>query len=620
MKTIPGDNTNKRKILTFIAVYSVITLACTGVYFQTIFYDFTRHDDNIIIINNLAYLKDLSNLPDAILTDAWYRHKEIELYRPLQNVSFMMDAQWGGDIKFVTHLTNLILHILCCISIFHLLILLRFRKKYALAGALIYAVHYLFLHAVIWGPARGDLLLSLFSFLAMITFILLLQRGRWYYNVLHILTFALALFSKETAITLPVIFLFYLLLFNKKRLWDKNNLVLVASYVIIIIIFYSLRDLSIAKSQQAVGIGPLILNLRTIPEVIIKFFIPLNFSTMPSFDLLATLLGTLVMIGMTTFFVVKKKFFNNTILFSLLWFGLFLLPGIAYRPEFASYTYEYLDHRDYLPCFGLLMILLFPVQEIETGSRKAYFPKLILAFFIVIIAYLISMNFYLHPIYKNPFAYSQSAIQKNPRCSMAYFIHGNEIYNMGKKEEALSDFTNAVKYYPKFYDARYNKAALLFQKKMFPEALEDLNYLLEAKPDYNTQSYFMRGIIEFDLHDADASKRDFENVLKVDPGNQGAKQYLSNIEKIQSNISPALQLAAKFNEAGINEGQKGHYKEALDFFNKALAEAPDFDQAMVNAGNCKHALGDLEGACVDWKKAAAHGNKSARELIGQFCK
>jgi len=616
----PGENTNRRKILTFIAIYSLIILACTGVYFQSIFYGYTKNDDNIIIANNLAYLKNISNLPDAMVTDAWYRHKEIELYRPLQNVSFMLDAQWGGDIIHVVHLTNLLLHILCCISIFHLLILLRFRKKYAFAGAMIYAVHYLFLHAVIWGPARGDLLLSLFAFLSMITFILILHQNRWYYYPLHILTFALAMFSKETAITLPVIFLIYILLFNKKKLWNRNNLFLLGSYIIVTIVFYSLRDLAIAKSGQAVGIGPLFLNIRTIPEVIIKFFIPVNFSGMPSFNFTASLLGTLVIIGMITFFFVKKKYFNNTILFSILWFGLFLLPGIAYRPEFSSYHYEYLDHRDYLPCLGLLMIVMLPVQQLENSSRKVWLPPLILTSFVIIMLYLVVMNFYLHPIYKNPITYAENAIQKNPRCALAYFIHGNEIYNMGKEDEALEDFTNAVKYYPKFNDARYNKAALLFRKKRFPEALDDLNYLLESKPDYNTQSYFMRGVIEYDLHDADASKRDFETVLKGDPANQSAKQYLSNLDKVQRDISPGLQLAMKLNEAGISEGKKGNYKEAMDFFTKALAEAPEFNEAIVNLGNCKHAMGDREGACAEWKKAAALGSKSAQSLIDKYCK
>ena len=611
---------NKKSLVISISVYFLIILVCTGVYFQTIFYGYTQNDDDIIIGNNAAYLKNISNIPDAFVSDAWYRHKEIELYRPLQNISFILDARWGGDIIHVVHISNLLLHILCCISIFHLLILLGFRRKYAFAGAQVYAVHFLFLHTVIWGPARGDLLLSLFSILSFIFFILLLRQTNWYLYLLHLISFVLALFSKETALVLPVIFLIYILLFDKKEIWNRSNLFLLTSYFVLILIFYWLRDLSITGSREAVSIGSLFLNIRTLPEVVIKFFIPVNFSVMPSFNFPATISGILVMIGMTVFFVMKRKFFNKTILFSMLWFGLFLLPGIIYRPEFSSYHYEYLDHRDYLPCLGLLMIVLLPIQQLEISNRKTYLSRLIFSGFIIAMIYLISMNFYLHPSYKNPLTYSENAIDKNPRCALAYFIHGNEVYKSGNMYAALTDFTNAVKYYPKFYDARYNKAVLLFREKRFPEALDDLNRLLDSRPDYNNMSYFMRGVTEYNLHDADAAKRDFETVLKGDPGNQEARQYLLNIDRIIGNTSPALQTARKLNDEGVAEGKKGNYKDAMDLFLKALSQAPEFTEAMVNLGNCKHALGDPEGACREWKKAAALGSSSARQLVVKFCK
>jgi hypothetical protein len=41
--------------------------------------------------------------------------------------------------------------------------------------------------------------------------------------------------------------------------------------------------------------------------------------------------------------------------------------------------------------------------------------------------------------------------------------------------------------------------------------------------------------------------------------------------------------------------------------------------AYSNRGLSKENLGDLNGACVDWKKAAALGNKIAAEWVAKQC-
>lgn len=199
----------------------IIVFSCLGMYFRSLSYDYSYNDDDVMILDNAAFLHNLSNIPQAIVSDAWFKHQQIELYRPLQNVTFMLDAALGKDIIFSTHRTNLILHILCCLAVFFLLQLFRFDRKYALFGALIYAVHFLFLHAVIWIPARGDLLLTLNALLTTITFLLILRSGKWYHYVLNVLAFGLALFSKESAIMLPLIFVVYLILFSRKTLFTK---------------------------------------------------------------------------------------------------------------------------------------------------------------------------------------------------------------------------------------------------------------------------------------------------------------------------------------------------------------------------------------------------------------
>ncbi len=607
----------------FLVPGILIIIVCIAVYAKTLSYSYSYHDDNIIVLDNLPFLKDLSNIPEAITMDAWFRHKQIELYRPLQNVSYMIDAQFGNNIIFATRVTNLVLHILSCLAVFYLLTLFRLERKYAFFGSLIYAVHYLFLHAVIWIPARGDLLLSLFSFLSMISFLKILETNKWYFYAANVLFFALALLSKETAIMLPVLFILYLSRFTKRKFITKGNGILAISYVVLFVVFYYLRDLSITKDEQSIGLGPFFLNLRTIPETIIKLFIPLNFSTMPSFKVGATISGLLVITGFIILFIKKKELFNGNVVFGLVWFACFLLPGMVYRPEFASYTYEYLDHRDYLPMFGIILILLSLVREIEVRSVKKSVPSIILAFMIAVLVYLAFQNFRLNVIYRDPLAYSTSAITSNQKCSLGYFIHGNEVYRLGKKNEAYADFDKAVRFYPKFHDARFDRALLLSEQKRYQESLEDLNILLTVKPDYPPKAYNLRGVVKINLGDQEGARKDLETAIQMDPNYPEAQKNLDILMKTMTHRAAAYQSlneSQKLNEDGVTLAKNGDIKEALKLFEKSFAKDPTFYKALVNIGNCKDALGDHKGACEAWKTAADHGNQGGQDLYDKYCK
>ena len=600
----------KTKKLPYILI---IVIACLSVYYQTLFYGFTNHDDDTIITRNMAFIGDFSNLKQAFLTDAWCRKQTIELYRPLQTVSYIMDAHLGNDIAFATHLTNLVIHLLCCICVFQLLLLFKLDNNTALLGALIYAVHFLFLHAVIWIPARGDLLLALFSFLAMITFIKLVQKNQWIYLIIHVLCFSLALFSKETAILLPFVFLLYMILFHKERLFKTKNYILLACYLLIFLLFSYLRGLSITTTEQSLGLMSLLMNLRTIPETVAKFLVPVNFSTMPFFDFWATLTGSVIIAGTVLFFILKKNSFTKLTLFALCWFLFFLLPGMIYRPEFASYTYEYLDHRAYLPGFGLLMIGLVIFQNAKLSTNLFW------AVSAIFLAYLIAVNYYFHRCYKNPLVFSELAIKANPKSSLAHFIHGNEIYKLKDVDGALEDFTIAVDNYPNFFEARFNKAVILNQKKQDQAALEDLNLLLSGKPDYSAGAYNLRAIVKATLNDGDGAYADFTQALKMAPDDPVILKNFGTFKSTKVKIPENIRNAEELNRLGVEIAQKGNIEKALTYFHQALAEDPENCRAIENIGNCKDALGDRNGACKEWKKAAAKGSKYAIEMVAKYC-
>src|ERR1035437_2093735 len=201
---------SKHILLTFLknkkdTILPLIIVFCLPVllYLQTLSFGFTYADDNDIIINNITFLSNFRNAPQAFLKDA-FLEKGIHLYRPMQTLSYMADIRLsGGNNTWMYHLTNiLLLGLIAC------LLFLLFRKflvplKLALLSTLVYCVHPLFTSSIAWIPARGDLLLTFFSLLSFLFFIEHLQKKKVIYLFLHWLTFTLALFCKENAISLP---------------------------------------------------------------------------------------------------------------------------------------------------------------------------------------------------------------------------------------------------------------------------------------------------------------------------------------------------------------------------------------------------------------------------------
>src|SRR5437868_2457423 len=64
------------------------------VYGRSVFFDYVMHDDDKMIKEN-PMLKQGLDLPLAFTTDAWFMDARIELYRPWQSITYMIDYTIG---------------------------------------------------------------------------------------------------------------------------------------------------------------------------------------------------------------------------------------------------------------------------------------------------------------------------------------------------------------------------------------------------------------------------------------------------------------------------------------------------------------------------------------------
>jgi hypothetical protein len=157
---------NKNRLIVYLLL---LVLVPSVLYFRVVNFEFSTLDDTDIISNNINIIKNLENVPKAFTTDGYLTNK-ISFYRPLQTLSFMIDAQFSGENPWAYHLTNIILHILSVIILFVLLKQTKIKDEISFLISLLFSVHPMLTHAVCWIPARGDLFLTLFGLLSSFKF------------------------------------------------------------------------------------------------------------------------------------------------------------------------------------------------------------------------------------------------------------------------------------------------------------------------------------------------------------------------------------------------------------------------------------------------------------------
>ena len=589
------------------------------IYLQTINFKFTYFDDDRIISNNIPFLSNFNNAPQTFLTGAFIG-KDEQFYRPLQTLSYMTDIQLSGKNKtWMFHLTNILLLGFVSCLLFLFLRRLLIPARLALSGTLIYCAHPLFVSSVAWIPARGELLLASFSLLSFLFFIELIQKGNIKYIFLNWAAFTIALFSKETAAFLPFLFIIYFFTFCKGKRFETKYIFLIILYAVSGMLWFWLRSRSVSNvsNQGAImGLAAIMINIRTIPESLAKFFMPYDNAPIPYFSLFKTIAGLgIVVILILLFFRNRERVMKEKI-FCFAWFLILMFPPMLYKHPLI----DYLDHRFFLPLIGILLFALFllPRKWFEKANSKSFW--LLIALFVILSSFTVIKS----RSYSNPMAFYDSAINHNSDCTLAYYNRGNFRNNRGDFQGAIEDYDKAIAIYSANCDVIINRAfakANLGEKK---EAAEDFDKAIATCPS-SYLAYYGRGNVKRTQGDFKGAISDFSQAIVINPAYEEAyntrgvvyysinnyKDALSDFNKVIS-INPDNLDA--YNSKGIVMGLTGNLQEAMANFNKAIEIDPKYWKAYTNRAFAKYNLKDLNGAIEDCEQALSLNPKDKRAM------
>jgi protein O-mannosyl-transferase len=603
---------NKKKRLT--TYLFLLTLIPFVLYIRIVNFDFTNFDDQAIINSHYNIIGDISNIKEAFTHDAFMSDRGDLFYRPAQTISFMTDAQIGGQNLWIYHLTNLLLHILTVITLFFFLKRTGIKEEISFLLSLCFSIHPLLTHTIAWIPARGDLLAGLFSLVSFIAFLKYVDNRKIVFLILHSFVFMLALFSKETSVLVPVLILMYYYFVLKKPFRINEIIPFIAVWLSSLGLFYYLRHfvVKVIINPNTFGIIPFIKNLRTIPITFGKFFLPLNLTTLPFFDNIAAIIGVILLAGFSVLFIKYIHSEKRIIIWGVVWFLAFTIPPMFFRAHIIGIGFEYFEFRAYLPVIGILIILGIMAKELPARISFNKILKVIIPVLLVYgyIAYNHSSDF------ANPLSFFSSAIDANPQNAFAISERGSTYFKNNNVDLAIADYDYSIKLSPEFSTPYFNKGALY-------------SYL---KDHNNSEHYFTLSLKYDTLHPEACNPVESSyfclsseklSLKKYDEAivllNKAVLKYPDN-GSLHNNLGKAYYAMTKYDSAlyeynravkleqnnyeyysnrGLAENRLRDFNSALNDFNTVLVLRPDIKETWGNRGIVKVELNDNKGAIDD---------------------
>ncbi len=335
-------------------------------------------DDWFVVVENqylfkMQYLTAHFTNPRTISSIDGFR-----CYRPIRNVSFMIDALFWGKDATGFHLTNVVLHGTICLMLFFLLLHLRFGLWPSFAAAGLFAIHPALSETVFWIKGRADLLCTFWMLAAFILFRLQRPKHAVARGLLVAVCAMLAMGAKELAVVFPFLLLGHDVLEHKKV--RRDTLLLVLFVGLLMVLFFHGRARMIASLPGKVGEKDLLprmtANLQGLGEygrlLLVPWHLHIDYAGLiDEQDGWMIAMGVVLALLFAVLWVVLVVRNQRCASFGLFWFAFSLMPTIG-KNFLASTTASQLiaERFLYLPAVGLVLAVACGLRHLTVRKWR----------------------------------------------------------------------------------------------------------------------------------------------------------------------------------------------------------------------------------------------------------
>lgn len=209
------------------------------------------------------------------------------------------------------------------------------------------------------------------------------------------------------------------------------------------------------------------------------------------------------------------------------------------------------------------------------------------------------------------------------------FYLGKIAEDLGRPEEAMSQYEQAAKLSPQFLDARVAMAKLQLRTGKLAEALAILSEAVRQNPR-SPLVHNGLGEVYFAQKNLRLAQEEFEQALKLDPELPVAHFNMGNTFREKGEYAQAsaayekvATLSPRFPDLAYEHGYNlflaKKYREALAMYEKAILANPKDDRLYVRAGVAAEAAGDLAAATKYFQTATGINAQNAEAFyhLGQ---
>ena len=583
-----------------IALIGILLLCAVVPYLNTLKNGFV-YDDSSQILNN-PYIRSPHHLREILFTNVWsYRGGApgvTNYYRPLMLLSYLFCFSLFGPHAFAFHALNILLHAAVVIILFKITERMFQEPVVAFATAAIFALHPIHTEPVAWIAALTDLELTFFY---LLTFWVFLQLSRWsgrrlalaYFGMAG--SFALALFSKEPAVTLPLLATIYEHFHRDDRVqtgWlrklSRYGALWTIDLAYLALRMHFLGAFAPQKPSRNLLAGDVLLAaIALVGQYLWKFLWPVRLCAFYVFPHdLADVFGWMVAgaFFLALLAVLAWALWSRVRLlcFGFVWFLVTLAPALNPRwmPE-SVLAERYL----YLPSVGLCWVFGWAVARgFQMTAARRHFWRVGLcgataALAILCFTGIVRRNRDWHDdvtLYTRTLAVSPNAFQMLNNLGQVY-------YDGGKPEAAEREWLRAHKLWPTNYIVLENLGLVYTDEQRYDEAVDILEESLRVTPN-NPDAYVNLGKVYLAMGQRQLAEQQFRTALTLAPLDVRAHNLLGELYLTEKRYGEAIQQFSHslesvptiraYRGAAVAYGQSGAKEQAEAAFRKAEAMDP----------------------------------------------
>jgi protein O-mannosyl-transferase len=565
---------------------------------------FVWDDETLIVHNSEIQASDG-------LHRLWLTTESPDYYPVTGSLWWLEWRLWGDDARGY-HLVNVLLHVANALLVW--MVLCRLKIPGAWLAALVFAVHPVNVASVAWISEEKNTLSMLFYATATLLYLRFDEDGRWSWYVLSLGVFLLALLSKTSLVTLPLVLLGLVWwLHGKIRLRDYLLSVpfFILSLVLgLVTVWFQSNRISQGQTIQTGGFLSHLVAAGWVPWFYLyKALLPYDLSAVyPKWNIdassLASWLPGVILVASLGLFWWKRNTWGRPVFLASAYFVVTLSPVMGFiHQTFHRYSLV-ADQWQYHSIIGVIALIVGVAAAIcHRMGKWARFVGVVMSVAVLMVLgvatwtragiYADSESLWWDTLAKNPDAWVahsnlgvalaargriqeamaqyEAALQANPNYAEAHYNLGLALMQSGKINEAMAQYEQALQADPNDAEAHYNLGVALMQSGRINEAIAQYEQALQTNPDY-TQAHINLGAALMQSGRITEAIAQYEQALQTNP----------NLAEVHYNLAVAL-------------AQAGRFPEAITHLQEALRLKPDFpeaqtalDKARAQAENQKH--------------------------------